>query len=42
LVFEKNAKYFDENWQKSQKIVVITSAPGHPANQRQPLRPSLD
>jgi hypothetical protein len=30
LVFEKNAKFFDENWQKSQKIVIITSTPGHP------------
>jgi hypothetical protein len=27
LVFEKNAKFFDENWQKSLKIVIITSAP---------------
>jgi hypothetical protein len=25
LVFEKNANFFAENWQKSQKIVVITS-----------------
>jgi hypothetical protein len=25
LVFEKNAKYFAENWGKSQKIVIITS-----------------
>jgi hypothetical protein len=30
LVFEKNAKFFDKNWQKSQKIVIITSTPGHP------------
>jgi hypothetical protein len=28
LVFEKNAKFFDENWQKSQKIVIVTSTPG--------------
>jgi hypothetical protein len=28
LVFEKNAKFFDENRQKSQKIVIITSTPG--------------
>jgi hypothetical protein len=27
LVFEKNAKYFAENWQKSPKIVIITSTP---------------
>jgi hypothetical protein len=29
LVFEKNAKFFAENRQKSQKIVIITSTPGH-------------
>jgi hypothetical protein len=28
LVFEKNANFFAENWQKSQKIMIITSAPG--------------
>jgi hypothetical protein len=28
LVFEKNANFFDENSQKSQKIVIITSTPG--------------
>jgi hypothetical protein len=28
LAFEKNANYFAENWQKSQKIVIITSVPG--------------
>jgi hypothetical protein len=27
LVFEKNAKFFAENCQKSQKIVIITSTP---------------
>jgi hypothetical protein len=30
LVFEKNANFFAENWQKSQKNVIITSTPGHP------------
>jgi hypothetical protein len=29
LVFEKNANFFAENWQKSQEIVIITSTPGH-------------
>jgi hypothetical protein len=28
LVFEKNAKFFNEKWQKSQKIVIITSTHG--------------
>jgi hypothetical protein len=28
LVFEKNANFFAENWQKSQKIVIIISTPG--------------
>jgi hypothetical protein len=27
-VFEKNANFFAENWQKSPKIVIITSTPG--------------
>jgi hypothetical protein len=27
LVFEKNANFFTENWQKSQKIVIIKSVP---------------
>jgi hypothetical protein len=27
LDFEKNAIFFAENWQKSQKIVIITSTP---------------
>jgi hypothetical protein len=27
LVFEKNAIFFAENWQKSQKILIITSTP---------------
>jgi hypothetical protein len=30
LVFEKNANFFAENCRKSQKIVFITSTPGHP------------
>jgi hypothetical protein len=29
LVLEENANFFAENWQKSQKIVNITSTPGH-------------
>jgi hypothetical protein len=32
LVFEKNANFFAENWQKSPKIVIITSTPGAPVN----------
>jgi hypothetical protein len=28
LLVEKNANFFAENWQKSQKIVIITSTPG--------------
>jgi hypothetical protein len=32
LVFEKNAIFFAEIWQKSQKIVIITSTPGHPGD----------
>jgi hypothetical protein len=28
LVFEKNANFFAESWQKSPKIVIITSTPG--------------
>jgi hypothetical protein len=28
LVFEKNANFFAENWQKSQQIVIITPTPG--------------
>jgi hypothetical protein len=27
LVFEKNANFVAKNWQKSQKIVIITSTP---------------
>jgi hypothetical protein len=29
LVFEQNANFFAENCQKSKKIVIITSTPGH-------------
>jgi hypothetical protein len=28
LVFEKNAIFFAKNWEKSQKIVIVTSTPG--------------
>jgi hypothetical protein len=28
LFFEKNANFFAENGQKSQKIVIVTSTPG--------------
>jgi hypothetical protein len=27
MVFEENANFFAENWQKSPKIVIITSTP---------------
>jgi fructoselysine-6-P-deglycase FrlB-like protein len=33
LVCEKNANFFAENWQKSQKIVIITSTPDWPVTQ---------
>jgi hypothetical protein len=37
LIFEKNAIFVVENWWKSQKIVIITSAPGADlVNQFQP------
>jgi hypothetical protein len=29
LVFEKNANFVAENWEKPQKIVIITSTPGN-------------
>jgi hypothetical protein len=29
LVFKKNANFFAENCQKSQKIMIITSTPAH-------------
>jgi hypothetical protein len=28
VFLRKNANFFAENWQKSQKIVIITSTPG--------------
>jgi hypothetical protein len=28
LVFEKNANFFAENWQKTQKILIVTLTPG--------------
>jgi hypothetical protein len=34
LVFEKNAIFFAENWQKSQKIMIITSTPGEDKGHR--------
>jgi hypothetical protein len=37
LVFEKNANFFAENWQKSQKIVIITSTPGTDGNKNSPF-----
>jgi hypothetical protein len=33
LVFEKNANFFAEHCQKSQKIVIITSTPGRTASE---------
>jgi DNA polymerase II small subunit/DNA polymerase delta subunit B len=30
LILRKNANFFAENWQKSQKIVIITVTPGQP------------
>jgi hypothetical protein len=29
LVFKKNANFFAENWEKSLKIVIITSTPDY-------------
>jgi hypothetical protein len=34
LDFEKNAIFFAENWQKSQKIVITTSNPDIKSNER--------
>jgi hypothetical protein len=31
FVFDKNAYFFAENCQKTQRIVIITSTPGHPS-----------
>jgi hypothetical protein len=28
MAFEKNGNFFSENWQKSPKLVIITSTPG--------------
>jgi hypothetical protein len=35
LVFNNNANSFAENWEKSPKIVIITSTPGHTAASRE-------
>jgi hypothetical protein len=32
LVFDKIENFFAENYRKSQKIVIITSTPGHPVH----------
>jgi hypothetical protein len=32
MFIQKNANFFAENWQKSQKIVIISSTSGHPGN----------
>jgi hypothetical protein len=40
LVFEKNAIFFAENCQKSQKIVLLTSTPDQ--TPRRPSVPMLD
>jgi hypothetical protein len=44
LVFKKNANFFAENWEKSQKIVIITSTPGHTATKahRQKIAEAMD
>jgi hypothetical protein len=42
LVFEKNAKFFAENWQKSQKIVIITSTPELLANVKMSIVDDFD
>jgi hypothetical protein len=41
LVFEKSANFFDENWQKWQKIVIITSTPAAWAHTGTPVRPPV-
>jgi hypothetical protein len=38
----KNANFFTENWQKSQKIVFITSTPDVPADDDRPVHLELD
>jgi hypothetical protein len=40
LVIEKSTNFFAENWPKSQKIVIITSTPGHTDARVRPLLPS--
>jgi hypothetical protein len=35
LVFKKNANFFAEIWEKSQKIVIITSTPDEGPGHRQ-------
>jgi hypothetical protein len=40
LVFEKNAHFFAENWQKSQKIVIITSSPDELVKNSPKMSPS--
>jgi hypothetical protein len=32
--FWENANFFSENWQKSQKFVIITSTPGRPVSKK--------
>jgi hypothetical protein len=39
LFFEKNANFFAENCRKSQKIVIITSTPGHTVERSSHRRP---
>jgi hypothetical protein len=34
LVFEKSANFFAEKCRKSQKIVILTSTPGHSAGRK--------
>jgi hypothetical protein len=29
FIFKNNAHFFDENWEKSQKILIIASPPGY-------------
>jgi hypothetical protein len=36
LVFVKNANFFADNWQKSQKIVIITSTAGYQNKTQKP------
>jgi hypothetical protein len=34
LLFNKNANFFAKNWEKSPKIVIITSTPGKKKNKK--------